>query len=297
MTTDKKEPATMKTFLERNLPAKIKEILPEEMRLDRFMRIAYAALVRTPKLEECTPFSVLDCLIRCSQVGLEPDGRMCHLVPFNQYDKSGRLLRVNATFIIDYKGIVTICRRSGKVADIQAEVVHKNDEFDFEFGTSKFLRHVPALDDDPGPLTGVWSMVTFITGEKDFRVWSKRQIDANRVRSKARDSGPWVTNYEEMAKKALFKNQSKWLPFDSETTEKINSDDDVIDIEAERVTRRLPAGKGKTFADTDGFGDAGALSDASTEPPDANEPPQEGNPAMESEPPPEHKTPKGSLFK
>ena len=41
---------------------------------------------------------------------------------------------------------------------------------------------------------------------------SKKEVDDIRKRSRAGQSGPWVTDYEEMAKKTVFKRLSKWLP-------------------------------------------------------------------------------------
>ena len=52
--------------------------LPKHMTADRFVRVALTALLKTPKLQDCTPESVIQCMLNCSALGLEPDGRRAH---------------------------------------------------------------------------------------------------------------------------------------------------------------------------------------------------------------------------
>lgn len=245
----RKNDSTMREYLERHLPDRIAQILPAHLKPDRFMRVAYAALVRTPKLQECTKMSVVDCLVRLSQVGLEPDGRMAHLIPFKD-TKSGTMI---ATLVIDYKGLVDIVRRSGEVNVIEARCVRAKDDFKFAFGTNQYLRHVPTFEDDPGPVIAAYSFVKFKDGSESFHVMSRREIDNIRKRSKSPDKGPWVTDYEAMAAKTAFRPHSKFLPFSTELREKIWSDDDApIDIQAEPVpTRQLsePAFAAESFSE------------------------------------------------
>jgi recombinational DNA repair protein RecT len=48
---------------------------------------------------------------------------------------------------------------------------------------------------------------------------TKHEIDAHRGRSKAKNKGPWETDYEEMAKKTVFRSVFKWLPIVVEALE------------------------------------------------------------------------------
>lgn len=61
---------------------------------------------------------------------------------------------------------------------------------------------------------------------------SKEEIDAVRRRSKAVSSGPWVTDYFEMAKKTAFRRVSKWIPLSAEIVEAFERDDDRLDDRA-----------------------------------------------------------------
>ena len=152
----------------------------------------------------------------CSQLGLEPDGRKVHLIPYG--DK--------CTLIIDYKGLVDLARRSGKIADIHADVVYENDLFKYSYGTDGSLVHKPSLTDRGKPIAA-YSFVLLKDGASSYEVMNFDEVDAIHKRSKAGKSGPWITDWAEMAKKTVFRRHSKWLPVSSEFQEAIDKDFDV----------------------------------------------------------------------
>ena len=49
--------------------------LPKHLTPDRMARVALTTVLKTPKLAECDPASVLQALLTCSQPGIAPDGR------------------------------------------------------------------------------------------------------------------------------------------------------------------------------------------------------------------------------
>src|SRR6185436_8601826 len=178
----------------------IKMALPRHLDADRLLRIAMTSIQRTPKLLECTKRSLLGAIMEAAQLGLMPDGVLGHayLVPFRNTRNGGRM---EVQLIPGYRGLIDLARRSGKVESIQARVVHKKDSFDFAYGDEPFLKHRPSDEEDPGAMTAAYAVARLVGGEKAFEVMWKAQIDAIRKRSKASDSGPWVTDYEEMARK------------------------------------------------------------------------------------------------
>ena len=194
--------------------------LPKHLTADRFLRVALTAFSRTPGLLNCTKESLTECLMDCSSLGLEPDGRRVHLIPYGK----------KCTLIIDYKGLVALARRSGEVADIHADVVCENDRFEYSFGTNGNLEHRPAIA-DRGEVIAAYSFVKLKDGSSSYEVMNKEEIDAIRKRSKASGSGPWVTDWKEMAKKTVFRRHSKWLPVSAEFRDAVDKDYDVpIDI-------------------------------------------------------------------
>jgi recombination protein RecT len=194
--------------------------LPKHLTPDRFVRLSLTALMRTPKLRECTQESLFKCLLDLSMLGLEPDGRRAHLIPYGN----------ECTLIIDYKGIVELVRRSGDVSYIHADVVYEKDEFDYTFGTGSMLKHKPNMEDRGARVIGAYSFVKLRDGSEDFIVMSKGDIDKVRKRSRAATNGPWVTDWDEMAKKTVFRRHSKWLPLSVYTRDAIEKDDDAMDI-------------------------------------------------------------------
>jgi hypothetical protein len=75
--------------------------------------------------------------LEAAQLGLEPDGRLAHLVP-RWNNKKGHH---ECTLNIDYKGYVDLMFRGGFVRRIHADVVYEGDIFVYELGEVK--KHVP----------------------------------------------------------------------------------------------------------------------------------------------------------
>lgn len=209
--------------------AQFAKALPRHLSPDRFIRIALTALNKTPRLAECTQASLFSCLLDLSQLGIEPDGRKAHLIP---YKKAGTTI---CTLIIDYKGLVELARRSGNISDIHADVVYEKDKFSFSYGSQGHLTHSPALADRGEPRAS-YSYVKLKDGSESFEVMNLEEINGIRERSKAKDEGPWQTDWAEMAKKTVFRRHSKWLPMSPEFMAAVEKDYDTpIDITPDKI--------------------------------------------------------------
>ncbi len=191
----------------------VADILPKQMTAERFFRLAIAARRKTPDLAKCVPESVINCLTDLSAMGLEPDGRMAHLIPYKRKKQiNGKWEEwYECQLIVDYKGLAELAYRSGQLAKApRAEIVCANDEFEWVDGQ---VRHKIDYRKDRGEMFAAYSCVRLKGSEvDDYCVMTKKEIDGVRARSRAKDSGPWVTDYNEMAKKTCFRRQSKWLP-------------------------------------------------------------------------------------
>jgi len=152
----------------------------------------------------------------CSSMGIEPDGRKAHLIPYGN----------KCNLVVDYKGLVDLARRSGEIADIHADVVCAKDTFEYSFGSEAKLIHKPNLS-YRGKVIAAYSFVRLKDNSSSYEVMNIDEIEAVRKRSKASGSGPWVTDWNEMAKKTVFRRHSKWLPLSSEFQEAIEKDFDV----------------------------------------------------------------------
>lgn len=198
--------------------------LPEHLTADRFVRIATTALTKTPKLIDCTQESFFKCLLDLSQLGLEPDGRRAHLIPFE--DRKRGIME--CTLLIDYKGLCELIMRSGLVSSIHADKVCDNDEFEYDRGI--LIKHKPDFKKARGDAYAYYVVVRFKDGTEKTEVMAKDEIDKIRSRSRSGNSGPWSTDYDEMAKKTVFRRASKWLSLTPEIRTAIEMDDEDLSI-------------------------------------------------------------------
>lgn len=198
----------------------IAKALPKHLTPDRFIRIAVSALTRTPKLKECEPVSLFGALLTLSQLGIEPDGRRAHLIPF----ENRRRGCVECQLIIDYKGLAEMAMRSGVVSYLHADVVCDADIFEENMG--EIVAHKIDRRKPRGEVYAVYAICKFKDGTAKAEVMSSEEVEAIRKRSKAGNSGPWITDWNEMAKKTVFRRLSKWLPLSPEFRDAVEADDE-----------------------------------------------------------------------
>jgi recombination protein RecT len=201
----------------------VAKALPKHLTPDRFVRVACTAMMRTPKLAQCDQTSFFNCLLTLSQFGLEPDGRHAHLIPFENRKRGV----TECQLIIDYKGLVDLAMRSAILSNIHADVICDNDEFEYNLG--KITQHKIDFRKPRGPAYAVYAIARFKDGSEKCEVMTMDDIAAIRARSRAKDSGPWVTDYNEMAKKTVFRRLSKWIPISAEFRDAIDHDADQLE--------------------------------------------------------------------
>jgi recombination protein RecT len=199
--------------------------LPSHLSPERFIRIALTALTRTPKLADCTQASLMRCLLDLSALGLEPDGRLAHLIPYGK----------DCTLIIDYKGMVDLARRSG--VTIRAEVVCEHDEFDWVNGE---VTHKVNWRKPRGEVQAVYAEGKTKDGEVQTATMTREEVDAIRKRSKSGGNGPWVTDWAEMAKKTAVRRLAKMLPLSPEFRDALDKDDDKL-AERDVTPAKIPS--------------------------------------------------------
>lgn len=238
--------------------AQIAQVVPKHVTPERMMSVAVNCVAKTPTLQQCTPTSLLQCFLVAAELGLEPGGALGHLylVPFRD-NQSGT---TTATPIIGYRGLLELARRTGEVVSMHASVVYERDKFRFAKGIEQTIEHEPFLDGEPGPLKYVYAVAKLKGGEVLIEVMSRAQVEAIRARSRSGKNGPWVTDFDEMAKKTAFRRLAKWLPLSSEIFERAlehdNADfvdgevaEQAIGAQSESVKERV---KGRRMAIVDG---------------------------------------------
>lgn len=202
----------------------IAQVLPKHLTPERMVRVAILAITRTPKLQKCDQASFFNALMTLSQLGLEPDGRRAHLIPFENRKRGV----VECQLIVDYKGLVELVNRSGSVSNVHSDVVCENDAFEVNAG--ELVKHIIEYRKDRGPVFAAYAIARMKDGGAKLEVMSKAEIEAIRSRSRTGTSGPWVTDWNEMAKKTVFRRLAKWLPLSPEFRDAVEADD-AIEVE------------------------------------------------------------------
>ncbi len=233
--------------------------LPKYMDPIRMQRVFLTALQRTPKLFGATKYSIVGCFIEAAQLGLEPDGILGHaaLIPFNN-KKTGKL---ECQFIPMYKGLSRLATNSGQVLHIEPRAVFEGDTFRWHYGLHPLLEHVPCGESNPAKLTHVYAIARKRDGTDPFVVLTRETIEtSHRARSRAKNDGPWVTDYVPMCLKSGIKVLIKYLTLDPNVDRAVTLDDRAeaglpqqigpIDVTPQKrklevLTEELNGGKGK----------------------------------------------------
>lgn len=193
--------------------------------IDRFKTMAMNTIRQDQRLATSTPQSVYDSLMRCAELQVYPGSALGHgyLVAFYNSKKK----RYVCTFILGYRGMVALCHRSSKVKKVEAHSVHETDYFSITHGQNGELVHRP----DPWAqrtkenCVGVYAIAWLENGTVLSERLSKAEVERARERSKAKDDGPWVTDWLPMARKTAVRRLSPWLPLEPREAEQIAEDE------------------------------------------------------------------------
>lgn len=207
----------VKALLDKAAP-EFSRALPAHVPPERFRRIAETAILNNPDVLQANRRSLMSAVIKAAQDGLPPDGRQAALIVFRT--KAGPQVQ----YMPMVAGLLRLARNSGQLAGIVAEVVHEHDEFNRE--PTNFdapVTHRPAQLGQPrGKPVGVYALAKLRDGTLVLEAMDIRQIEEVRQSSRAKDAGPWVSWWSEMARKSAIKRLLKRLPMSTDR------DDDMV---------------------------------------------------------------------
>jgi recombination protein RecT len=177
--------------------------------------IEIAAIVASsPKVAECDAGSIVQAVITAAVTGLSFDLKECYLVPYSV--RMGDTWRKVAQFQIGYIGYKELAYRSGRLASLEAAAVRSGDLFQYEQGTSPYIKHIPAPGSQSRPVVAAYAIARLLGGGVVFVVLDQSNIE--HLRQKNRDqkgdaSGAWATDYAALAiAKAIKILVRKFLP-------------------------------------------------------------------------------------
>ena len=239
---------------------------PKSLTPERVTRAVLTAALGSKKLQDCfiTPHgkaTVAQAILKATQRGLEIDGRQGHLVPFFNKKKNA----MEAVFVPGYQGLIDLAYRHPSVGSIWSEVVYDTDEFHYELGLDRTIKHVRNDAINPGALVAVYAVCKMRNSDdKAFVVLRQRDID--RIRASSRGSTDpdslWNKDPESMWKKSAIRQLMKYIPQSAELREAVNDEDESTS----KITEKSPAPSSDTAA-TNVLTSAAELERTTTPPP------------------------------
>lgn len=232
--TPESEQKTLKDII-KGATTEIGKALPAHMTPERVIRIALTTIAQNPDLAKCTPNSFMGSLFAMAQLGLEPIGGRCYLLPFNNKRNIGGEWKVvkEVQLLVGYKGYIELFYRHDAALSIDMRTVHANDDFSFEYGTGSFLKHRPAIA-NRGEVVAYYAVAKLRGGASIFQVMSKDDcMDHGRKHSKTYDSktntfyssSPWAKEPDAMCCKTVLLQLAKLLPLSIELQRAISMDE------------------------------------------------------------------------
>jgi recombination protein RecT len=201
--------------------SQLMQLLPPE-KAARFVQTGLRALSKNPDLLQCTPKSLANAFYDAAVLDLEPVLGSVYFVKYG----------TDATMMIGYKGLVDLAKRGDpSIEDIYGQAVYEGDAFDYAEGTDPFIAHKPSLERkvaDPTKITHFYA-IAFRSGHRRpvFTVMTKTEVDDIRARSKAKNAGPWVSDYPAMGQKTAVRRLCvRRLSLAATIKEAIERDDD-----------------------------------------------------------------------
>jgi len=209
--------------LKQDLALRSKEyakILPRHVPLERFTRSVVIACAKTPALLDCNRSSLFLAVQQACQLGLDCSGTLgsAYLIPF----------KGQVQLIPGYRGLIDLAKRSGQVKNVYAHAVYENDEFEITLGTHGDVKHKPYTKGDRGDLVSVYAVAMLEDGIQ-FDFMTKSDVDRIKGRSRAGGSGPWTSDFAEMAKKTVVRRLFKYLPVSTDLATALEIEDRVED--------------------------------------------------------------------
>lgn len=213
-------------------------VAASHMSPERMMRLLALAIDKTPKIAECTPLSILGCLMTCASLGLEPNTVLGHayIVPFENKKKKV----VEATLVIGYRGYLQLGHNSGQLAGFDAGIHYSDDElWVYRKGAKAVLEHIPGPEQ--GEKLHAYAEVALANGSLIRVIWPWAKVIAHRDRYSqgyktavqyGKTDNPWQTNEAVMGMKTMIRQLAKWMPMSSEIVRAAQVDGRMVDYAA-----------------------------------------------------------------
>lgn len=151
-------------------------------------------------LEVCSKESIANALLDMTVQGLSPAKTQCYFVV---YGSQLQMMR-------SYFGTQAVLKRLSNVQDIWANVIYKDDVFDYEnfHGRERLLSHKTSFENRDKDILGAYAIVQTAEGEEILTVMTKKEIEASWGQSKT-SQAVHKKFPQEMAKRTVINRAAK----------------------------------------------------------------------------------------
>lgn len=199
--------------------SRFEKIAPPQIRYDSEKGFAIQLLRNNSylqKVAESNPTSLQQALVNVAAIGLSlnPAKKQAYLI--TRSVKNGNNKWESRIFLEpSYMGMCDLATQSGRIDWIQSAVVYTEDNFVDNGPGEKPTHQYNAFSKDRGAIVGAYCVAKTTDGDYLTTLMDIEQINAVRDRSEAwkkNKSGPWKTDWIEMAKKTVVRNAFKMWP-------------------------------------------------------------------------------------
>lgn len=217
------------------------DALPEHITVQRFKSVVSWAVMADPLLLSADRVSLFESCLAAANDGLMPDKKEGALVIYNtklpkENKKDPDVWIKKVQWLPMVRGIITKIYNTGKVKNVSLDLVYGGDHWRYwKDDEGEHYEHIPAEAQNRSIIRLIYASVVMLP-EHGGGVFVERlnpdDIEKVRSKSKAKDSGPWVDWWEEMAKKTALKRLAKRLPIAREIQQVLDRDNNLYDLDA-----------------------------------------------------------------
>ena len=217
------------------------------------LRAGINALIRTPKMSECSAESLYIALLRCAETSLMPDGDEAAIVP--RWNSTKKI--TEAGFMPMINGKRKQVRAANPGCELRSALIYKDDSFAYILGSDPSLEHKPNLlgDRTRDAIIGVYATFKAAEGGTlEIEVMSTLDVEAVRKAYSSDKSTAWTKSWTEMARKTVEGRLFKRLP--KRAIDYRDNDLDEIEMEEEAPQQAQPIRQAGTAEQQDRATDA-----------------------------------------
>jgi len=209
-------------------------------RADEYFRNIASLVANDPKLQQCTPVSLICGGLQAAQLNLPLGAGLgqAYLIPF----KNGKTNCYEAQFQIGYKGLVQLAIRSGQFLSINSGVVYEGMLQNYNYLSGSFDLDPTKKTSDK--IVGYFAYFCLNNGNTEDKCFRKglfmttEEVTAHALRysqtysskyDTTRNSSKWTTDFDAMAKKTVLKLLiQRYAPMSVDIQLAVDSDQAIV---------------------------------------------------------------------